>query len=457
MFSHKLSGVLCACFMILCCLEIPAPLQAAGGLTIELTRGIHAAIPIAILPFTQQESFPEKGLVSEVIQQDLAHSGRFRVYDNQSLPHNNVSEPNQLDFSLLQQEKMDYAVVGHVTPGANGFVKVKFYLVDVYRKTHPAEEGKRAQVADQDQILLQHEFDVPQAQMRHITHTISNLVYEKLTGEKGIFTTKIAYIEVIRGEGGQARHYLKVADIDGYGPQVLLGSPEPIMSPTWSPDGSKLAYVSFEHRKAQIYISELRSGSRMLVSQFPGINGAPAWSPDGSKLAVVLSKDGSPNIYVLNLATRQLRQLTHDQSINTEPAWNSQGNAIAFTSDRGGGPQIYQVDLNSEKIQRLTYTGNYNARPRFTPDGRGLVVLHRNDRGYCLAKMDLYSGSMQELTSTAWDESPSVAPNGRMILYSTKVGDKHNLAMVSMDGEISVQLPATIGNVQEPAWSPFLS
>jgi len=278
------------------------------------------------------------------------------------------------------------------------------------------------------------------ADLRKTAHHISDLIFEKLTGKKGVFSGRIAYITTTNPASKQQSHQLQVADADGFNPQTIATSVEPLMSPSWSPDGKKIAYVSFERKTAAIYVQTLASGERARVAEFPGINGAPAWSPDGTRLALTLSKDGSPDIFILNLSTHALTKLTRSFSIDTEPSWSPDGNSIVFTSDRGGKPQIYIVSSQGGEEKRLTFSGSYNARASFSPDGRNLVMVHGNGNDYRIAVMDMSNKSINVLTSGRSDESPSFAPNGSMILYASKKGGTAFLSAVSIDGKIQQRL-----------------
>lgn len=420
--------------------------QAQAALDIELTRGVDGAIPIAISPFAWNGGATPPPLdIAAVVRADLANSGRFKVL------HPDVMEqkPTQLadvNFRYWRNLSIDNLLLGSIEPIHGGQFKVSFTLVDLYKETGQP-------------ILIKQELTAPAKELRRLAHHISDLIYQQLTGEKGIFSTRLAYILVAQTASNQPTQYsLVIADMDGQNPTPILRSQEPIMSPSWSPDGKKVAYVSFENKRPRIYISEVASGKRQLVTSFPGINGAPAWSPDGRKLAVALSTGRNPNIHIIDLQTKRLEQITNDSAINTEPQWSPDGRSLIFTSDRGGSPQIYQIDLNAKTLVRVTFNGNYNASASFSPDGKSLVLLHRGagDRAFNIAIMGLLSGSLRELTSAGMNESPSIAPNGRMIVYATQYGRKGVLGMVSTDGRVRLTLPDQQGSVQEPVWSPYL-
>ena len=323
----------------------------------------------------------------------------------------------------------------------NGRVQIIYQLIDV---------------ASQGRPLLDQQYTVQEHQLRGLAHHIADQVYEKLTGQRGVFSTKIAYIMVQREGGERARHSLEIADMDGYHPQSLLVSTEPIMSPSWSPDARSIAYVTFEKKRAQIYKVDVATGRRQLITSFPGINGAPAWSPNGRELIVVLSKTGTPKLYSVNLASGAMKQLTYGNAIDTEPRYSPDGHSIIFTSGRGGTPQIYRFNLASGQITRMTYSGTYNARPTFTPDQQSVVMIHREDRNFNIAVQSAHGGPVEVLTHSTMDESPTVSPNGRMILYATHEGSRGVLAMVSIDGRIRLKFPSRDGDIQEPAWSPFI-
>jgi TolB protein len=339
------------------------------------------------------------------------------------------------DWRLLRS---DFIVVGRVEPDAAG-LGVTFELFNV-------QTG---------QGLLSQRLVTTEKGLRATAHRISDLIFERLTGIPGAFSTRIAYVSV-EGRAPAQRHRLVVADADGYGPRVVTESSEPIMSPAWSPDGQSLAYVSFEGRSSAIYVQRLATGERRRVSARLGINGAPAWSPDGGKLALTLSRDGNLDIYVLDLASQSLTRLTSDSAIDTEPEWSRDGASIYFTSDRAGSAQIYRVSANSaQDVQRLTFTNNYNARPRMAPDGQSIALVTLDRGGYRIATYDLKTRNLRVLTDGRQDESPSFAPNGAVIIYATQSSGRGALAMVSADGRFQQRLSSDKGDVREAAWSPF--
>lgn len=434
--NKKISWVLLALWFI------AAPVFAT--LNLELTQGVSSAIPIAIVPFKDGGSLPTN--ISSVVSNDLQDSGQFRVFAESALQQF-PSNPLKVDYSYWKAASASYLVVGNITPSANhNQVTVDFSLLNVYQGNMP-----------QDHILISQQYTVPQNALRQLAHHISDVIYQKLTGVRGIFTTKIAYVLTQKETSKKPVYQLIVSDMDGYNPQKLLTSNEPIMSPAWSPNGQKIAYVSFEGGRAQIYVQTVATGQRTLVSRYPGINGAPAWSPDGTKLAVVLSITGNPKIYIYNLETKQIQQVTHGGSIDTEPSWSPDGKNLIFTSDRGGSPQIYELNLSSGNIQRLTFDGNYNARASFSPDGKSIVFVHREGNGLAIATENLETSAMTLLTSYGVNKSPSFAPNGKMIIYSAYSKSRGILGIVSSDGSVKLRIPSPDGSVQEPVWSPFLN
>jgi TolB protein len=406
--------------------------KALFALDLELTQGVNSALPIAINSFGYDNTGQE---FTKVITNDLHFSGRFKLVP---LP---TSAAENVPFQLWRQAGADSLLSGHVAKIGFNRYEVSFKLMDAVA---------------QGRLLLSRSFQVSSNELRPLAHHISDLVYEKLTGERGVFSTRIAYILVQR-QGGRARYSLEVADVDGYNPHSLLVSSAPIMSPSWSPNGQQIAYVSFEKKKAQIFTVNVETGRRRLVTDFTGINGAPAWSADGRELAVVLSKGGNPKVYTVDLGSGNLKQLTFGEAIDTEPRFSPDGQSLLFTSGRGGSPQIYKLTFANGTISRMTYEGNYNARASYTPDQKHIVMLHRDENNrFNIAVQDIDAGHINQLTFSSLAESPSVAPNGRLILYATHYQDRGILGMVSIDGRIRVRLPTREGDVQEPAWSPYL-
>jgi len=411
--------------------------QGYAIVDLELTQGVAASIPLAVVPFAGANvSVPGNQTITQVISNDLQNSGEFRVVNQPA-----AAASANSDIAQWRAQGADYVVTGSITAVGDKGYSVAFQV----RSAFNAASG----------VLLQQTFTASTQTLRRLAHHISDEIYKKLIGSQGIFSTKIAYI-IVQRRNNTSQYKLEVADADGFGAQTLLSSSEPIMSPTWTPNGRELAYVSFEGHRAAIYMQNLATAQRRLVSAVPGINGAPAFSPDGTKLALVLSKSGNPNIYLLNLSNNQLQPITHDWSIDTEPSFSRDGSSILFTSNRDGGPQIYRYSIPTGTINRVTYTGDYNARASFAQNGQSIVVMHRDGGSFGIARMDLANGQLQTLVKSGMDESPSLAPNGKMIIYATKFGGQGVLAQVSVDGRIKLRLPAREGSVQEPAWSPFL-
>jgi TolB protein len=422
---------------------------ASAYLSMELTRGVSGAVPIAVVPFALTGEAPSQDITA-IVTNDLQNSGRFKVYGATQLTRF-PSDLHDVEFDYFRHLGADNIVIGKIKKIADNRYQVSFQLLDVFK-------GKEAPDAIQQSVLLEKSFTISSGELRSLAHHISDLIYEQITGVRGIFSTRLAYIVVQRSSTEPTRYILEVSDQDGYNPRPLLNSTDPIMSPSWSKDGKRLAYVSFEKQHAAIYIQDVATGTRYLLSEYPGINGAPAWSPDGKKLALVLSKSGSPNIYLMDIASRQLVPLTHDYYLNTEPSFSPNGRFIVFTSNRGGNhPQIYQMDLASRIVTRITYEGKYNARASYTSDGNHLVVLNQESGLYNIGILDLNSGLFKVLTNSGSDnESPSIAPNGSMVLFGTFSRGRNVLGMIATDGSVQLLLPARNGEVQDPAWSPFL-
>ncbi|WP_129138341.1 Tol-Pal system beta propeller repeat protein TolB [Modicisalibacter coralii] len=410
---------------------------ASADLTIQITKGSDQAIPIAVVPFAEQDgTLPED--IADIVSNDLARSGQFDPLARSALvatPHTS----DQVYYRDWRAVDSNYVVVGQVTPQGNDY-RIQFELMDVY--------GEKR--------MLGEAVTVSANQLRAGAHYVSDKVFEAITGVRGAFSTRIAYVTA-QGAGDDRQFALHVADADGHNGQQILGSDDPIMSPAWSPDGKKLAYVSFESGNSAIYVQNLATGQRVQLTSFSGINGAPAWSPDGRRLAMSLSKDGQPEIYVMDIGSRGLQRLTNNDSIDTEPSWAPDGQSLVFTSDRSGGPQLYRYNLGSGQSERLTFTGNYNSRGRFSPDGKTLFMIHRGNDGFHVARQDLDTNRLTILSDSRWDESPSVAPNGSMVIFATQQGNRGVLSVVSADGNASYRLPSAQGDVREPAWSPFMN
>jgi TolB protein len=405
-------------------------------LTIQITQGRDKPTSIAVVPLAWGGApLPED--IANIVSADLKRSGQFAPLapgNMLSMPHE-ASEVVYRDWRALNVE---YVVVGKVVPLQNGYT-VQYELFDVI---------------NQRQIMLDREVGYNDS-LRDVAHHISDKVYEKLTGIRGIFSLKLLYVSALRDNARQNSYRLMISDADGAREQILRTQREPLMTPSWAPDGESIVYTSFETRRPAIYLENLRTRARQQLTDFPGINSSPTFSPDGSRLAMVLSKDGNTEIYVMNLASRQFTRITNHFGIDTEPAWTTDGRSILFTSDRGGKPQIYRVGASGGEVERLTFDGTYNARPRAMPDGSGFVYVHREGGDFHIVLQDLKRGSVRPLTQSSIDESPSVAPNSAMLIYATLYEGRGILAAVSVDAGVRYLMPSRFGDVREPAWSPF--
>jgi TolB protein len=409
-------------------------MAVAAELNIEITQGVDNPIPIAVVPFSWEGASALGEDIGAVVAADLQQVGEFRALP----PRNMLSMPDEAaevffrDWRILAQ---DYLLVGKIThsPGSQ-LVQVQYEFFDVAR----------------EQKLIGEVLTGSVNQLRDIAHEISNVVYQQVTGTRGAFSTEILYVSAQFVSPELTYFQIEKSDYDGHRSQVLVESQEPLMSPSWSPDGSQIAYMSFETNLPRIYIQEIATGERRQITGYSGINSSPVWSPDGRKLAMVLSKDGSPDIYVMDLAT----------SAETEPSWAADSRSVIFTSDRTGQPQIYQVPITGGFPERLTFDCFYCSKGRFLPDGKNLVHVRRDtrdDNSYSIAIFNIETQRVITLTDTSLDESPSVAPNGSMIMFATKVNGRGILDAVSIDGRVKFRLPSAQGDVREPSWSPFLN
>jgi TolB protein len=413
---------------------------ASAKLEIEIIQGSAAALPIAVVPFQWRASgYPPITSVTDVISQDLYRSGLFAPMDEEDMVDRPV-DAEGIRFGTWRLLQTDYIAIGTVSdaPDGNGY-DIIYQLFDVHTQER----------------LLSQITSVGLGDLRFGAHRVADAIYEKLTGVPGAFSTRIAYVSVT-GTGNDALYELVVADADGFNPQSIVGSPEPLLSPNWSHDGTRLAYVSFEKGNSAIYVQTVATGARELISEGRGINGAPAFSPSGRYLALTLSKIGNPEIYIRDLATGTQERLTNHWAIDTEPAWSPDSQTIYFTSDRGGRPQIYKAPAKGGKAERVTLVGEYNARATVSANGRSIAVAQGRGNEYRIGVWDLENQRMSILTPGVLDESPSFAPNSSMILYATREGDRGVLSAVSADGNVRQRLILSEGDVREPAWSPVI-
>lgn len=408
--------------------------HANAALEIEISGGSAQQIPIAIVPFAQQASAAQEK-IADIIAADLRRSGLFRVLETAGVASrpSEISQIKYPEWAVLQAQAI---TVGNVTVLPGNRLKVTFSLADVLKQSQ----------------LLAMEYNIAPNQLRLTAHKIADQIYQKLTGEGAMFASRIAYINKSKG-----RYSLQIADADGMNPQTVVSSAEPIISPAWSPDGTRIAYVSFEKKKPIIFVQSLTTGQRMTLASFKGNNSAPSWSPDGTRLAIVLSHSANSQVYTINADGTGLKQLTKSAAIDTEPSWSPDAKWIYFTSDRGGNPQIYKVSVLGGEAQRVTFQGQHNLTPRFSPDGKFLATVRRDGGAYGIAMQDLTSGQVQILSQGGQDESPSFAPNGRVILYAARNGGRGVLAAVSSDGRVKQRLTESDGDIREPSWGPLLN
>ena len=406
---------------------------ARAALEIDISGGTETGVPVAIVPFEQPGVEAD---LARIVSDDLARSGLFAPIDRAAMP-GQPAAPDQLRIDDWRAGKARYLVMGDVKAEA-GRLRTRFYLIDI-------SSGER---------LAGSQISAPSTASRSIAHRISDIVYEELTGERGAFSTRLAYVTE-RGRNQNKTFTLQVADSDGANPRTVLESPYPIMSPSWSPDGGKLAYVSFEGNRSAIWVQDLATGDRYQLTDYPGINGAPAWSPQGDKIAVTLSKGRNPDIYVIDLDTRRLVQWTHSGAIETEPTWYPDNRSLAFTSDRYGQPQVFRKSSAGDRPMRLTFDTPYAAGPRISPDGRRLALVVRDGGGFFVAAQSLDDGERQLLSRGGSEERPSYAPNGAMVVYAAQSGSGSVLKISPAIGGEPQTLRYDRGKVRDPVWGPF--
>ena len=428
MVSRILGVVLLACLAS----------NVRGELQIEINQGIENPTPIAVVPFAWQGVGSALEDVAQIVDSDLARSGQFSPVSRRDMLSYPTRE-SELYYRDWRAIAAEYVLIGRVSVGSQA--RIDFQLFDTTRQASVESGTVTGAVTE----------------LRMLAHRVSDKIYERLTGIPGAFATRLLYVSVTRNPSGKDFYRLTLSDSDGRRPIVLLEGRDPILSPTWSPDGQEVAYVSFETSRPAIYRQNLSTGAREQLTNFTGLNNSPAWSPDGNTMALVLSKDGNPDIYLLNLTSRALTRLTRHFAIDTEPTWMPDGKSLLFTSDRGGRPQIYRYDLRTQKIDRVTFEGAYNARARVAQDGRNVALVHQREGRYHIAVFDLVTDRLTVLTETSLDESPSIAPNGSIVLYATKRGEHSILGAVAVDGGVRFSLPSREGSVQEPAWSPYVN
>ena len=413
--------------------------QAADPLLIS--GGSDRAISIAVVPFGWQggSALPED--VAQIVGNDLRNSGIFQPIAKQNMI-SQPAQPSEVIFRDWSAVGAQYILVGNITP-SGGRLQINYAVLNV----------------STEQVLVSGTVAGTTQQLRDLAHHISDQSYEKMTGVKGAFSTRLLYVTAERFSADNTRYTLQRADYDGARAVTLLQSREPILSPSFAPDGKRIAYVSFEQKRPRIFVQNIETGHREQLTNFDGLNGAPSWSPDGNRLAFVLSRDGNPEIYVMDMGSRQVRRITNHAAIDTEPFWGKNGQTIYFTSDRSGKPQIYKMNINGGAAERVTFVGNYNANPKLSADEKTLVMIHRQD-GYTVFKVaaqDLERGNLRILSDSSLDESPTVAPNGTMVIYATHHQGKGVLMLASINGRVRLPLPSIQGEVRAPSWSPYLN
>ena len=426
--------------LVLCSLAL-AGVASAEEKNIRVTSGADRAIPIAVVPFGWQGGTVLPEDLAEIIGNDLRNSGMYEPIPRQNM----ISLPTRASEIIFRDWKAlgaQYVLVGNIVP-AGGRLQAQYALFNVATEQQVVA-GTVAAGSDE---------------LRGIAHRIADESFEKLTGIKGAFSTRMLYVTAERFSANNTRYTLQMSDYDGARSTGLLQSREPFLSPRFAPDGRRIAYVSFEQRKPRIFIMDTQTGHRQQITNFEGLNGAPAWSPDGNRLAFVLSRDGNPEIYVMDVASKQMQRVTNHYAIDTEPFWGKDGQTLYFTSDRAGKPQIYKQKINGGAAERVTFKGNYNANPKLSADEKTLVMIHRQD-GFTVFKVaaqDLLTGNLRILSDTSLDESPTVAPNGTMVIYATRQQGRGVLVLASTNGRVRLPIPTAQGEIREPSWSPYLN
>lgn len=415
---------------------------AHAVLTIEITQGTEGAEPIAIVPFKWVGKGAAPTSIKNIVAADLQRSGLFSPLADKDIIAK-PSEGSEVKYTTWRALNVNYLVVGKIQELTDGSFQVQFQLLDVFKGRQLAGYSIRALNSG----------------LRRTAHHISDIIYKTITGEEGAFNTHISYITVTKDSNGKKLYQLAIADADGYNEKPIYRSTQPLMSPSWSPDGTRLAYVSFINGRPEIFVHNIFSAKKDKIASFKGLNNAPRWSPDGKYLALTLSKDGNPEIYIMNVSSRKLNRITRSYAIDTEPEWLPNNSGLVFTSDRGGSPQLYEVKLKglkaSTRPKRLTFEGNYNARSSVSADGRLIAMVHRNQGKFRIAVLDRETKHFNVLTSGQLDESPSFAPNGRMIIFATEEKFRGILSAVSVDGRARQRLSFNNGDVREPVWSPY--